>query len=660
MGKSLYPQEIFFFAFSGTFIAWDCLRLSSHLAGSIQQLFPESALKNLTAISIAIGVLVTSLSQAATTQFHVEKDVRAVDLGVAPQNEVRTVTLSLAVKNLPALEAYAASTVDPSSPNYQKFLTTAQFSAAYGQDATSIAQVVNFLQASGLTVTKIQPNNLLISASGTNAQLAAVFGSPIHIYQKLGQTYEAPSSSTAVPANLAGLVKGVHGLSGQPRMHSNAIRKPHGSADLIDAVGSNAAANTTPGLYTTADLAKQYNITPLYTAGFTGAGKTIGIASLAGYSQADVFAYWKSVGLTVNPNRITNVLVDNGPPANADGADETTLDVEQSGGVAPGADMRVYLAPNTDAGFLDVFAQAINDNIVDTLSISWGSAELFSDQPTLDAFHAVFLQAAVQGIPVIASSGDSGAYDINNNFAYPGCTTLLSVDFPAADPLVLAAGGTTLPVSLRFANGVNVNVPAERAWGWDYLRDWAVKSYGQNWYYANVFPVGDGGGVSVNFARPDYQANLPGVMNSASAQSLMCSAASLGMTGTSYYPLVTLPANYAGRNLPDVSLNADPETGYKVLYQGGWITGYGGTSFVAPQLNGIFTLIASAKGKRVGTPAPQLYSAFKTLGYGAGSPFRAISSGTNLFYPSKPAFNPATGLGALDVTNLAKALGVAF
>ena len=569
-------------------------------------------------------------------------------------------TLSLAIRNLAALEAYAASTVDPASPNYRKFLTTSQFAAAYGQDATAVAQVVNFLQSTGLTVTKIQPNNLLISASGTNAQLAAVFGSPIHVYQKFGQTYEAPMSGGAVPTQLTGLVKGIHGLSSQPRLRSNAVRQPHSSAQLIDAVGPNAATNTTPGLYTTADLAKQYNITPLYSAGYTGAGKTIGIATLAGYSQADVFAYWRSVGLTVNPARITNVLVDNGPPANADGADETTLDIEQSGGVAPGADIRVYLAPNTDAGFLDVFAQAVNDNIVDTLSVSWGSSELYSDQGSLDAFHAVFLQAAVQGIPVIASSGDSGAYDINNNFAYPGCTTLLSVDFPAADPLVLAAGGTTLPVSLRFANGTNVNVPAERAWGWDYLRDWAVKSNGQNWYYANVFPVGDGGGVSVNFPRPAYQANLPGVMNSAAAQNLMCSAASLGQPGTAYTSLIALPANYAGRNLPDVSLNADPETGYRVLYQGQWLNGYGGTSFVAPQLNGIFTLIASAKGQRVGMPAPQLYSAFKTVGYGAGSPFRPITSGTNLFYASKPSFNPATGLGALDVTNLAKALGVAF
>jgi len=621
-------------------------------------------LKVLSAISIAIGLLASSLAQAAPAQSHLSKDARIVDLGLAPQSEVRSVTLSLAVKNLPALEAYVASTVDPSSPNYHKFLTPAQFGATYGQDATSVAQVVNFLQASGLTVTKVYANNLLITARGTNAQFASVFGSPIHTFQSLGQTYQAPVAAGIVPTQLAGLVKGVHGLSARPLLRSNAAKQPNSTASaLVQASpAADPSANAVPGRYTTADLARIYNINPLYSAGITGKGKTIGIATLAGYTQSDVFAYWKSVGLNVDANRITDILVDGGPPggAAAPGADETTLDVEQSGGVAPGANIRVYMAPNTDNGFIDMFAAAVNDNIVDTLSVSWGASEVFYSQAEYDAFHAVFLQAATQGIPVIASSGDSGAFDINRNYAYPDCSTTLTVDFPAADPLVLAAGGTTLPVTLRFNAGGTVTVPTERAWGWDYLRDWAVKTYGQSVYYTELFPVGGGGGVSVGYARPSYQNNLAGVANSSAGQSLICSNASIGKAGTGYTDLLDMPSNVAGRNLPDVSLNADPESGYGLLYQNKWIYGYGGTSFVAPQLNGIFTLIAAGKNGRVGLPHPQLYGAFKAQGYGAGSPFRPVSAGTNLYYSSKPAFNPATGLGALDVTNLARTLGVSL
>lgn len=621
-------------------------------------------MKTLTAITIAIGVLTSSLAVGATTtaQVRVEKDARVTDLGLAPQSEVRQITLSLSVKNLAAAEAHAASLVDPTSPNFRKFLTPAQVGALYGQDAASVAQIVNFLKAQGLTVTKVYKNNLLISARGTNAQLGAVFGSPIHTFSALGRTYEAPAGATTLPANLAGVVKAVHGLNNRPLFASNLKRQPQTGPSAAESklVPSRiptpkAATTTEPGEYTVLDLAAKYNVNPLYAAGVTGAGKTIGIATLAGYRQSDAFGYWNALGLKTSASRITDVLVDGGPLPDdgpgSQGAGETTLDVQQAGGVAPGANIRVYLAPNDGNGFLDAFATAVDEDQVDTLSASWGSPEIYNGSDELTAYHLVFLQAALQGIPVIAASGDSGAFDINRSYPYPDCTTQLTVDHPASDNLVLAAGGTTLAHTQHRLHG-DVTVPAERAWGWDYLRNYITNNYGQLTYYTQYFPVGGGGGVSVDFNRPSYQAGLTGVANSAAAQSLYCNF------GGTYLDLADLPSGVPGRNLPDVSLNADPYTGYLVYFEGAWGSGSGGTSFVAPQLNGILTLIAAGKGGRVGLPHPQLYGAFKTYGYGAKSPFRPISAGTNLYYKSTNTFNPATGLGSLDVTNLARALGV--
>jgi subtilase family serine protease len=269
----------------------------------------------------------------------------------------------------------------------------------------------------------------------------------------------------------------------------------------------------------------------------------------------------------------------------------------------------------------------------------------------------VFVQAALQGIPVIAAAGDAGAFDINRNFPYPDCTTLLSADHPASDTAVLAAGGTTLPHTQVHRYGT-ITIPAERAWGWDYLRNYITQYYGQTTYYAYYFPVGGGGGVSVDFARPGYQNALAGVTTSAAAQSLYCKASLVGDPGSGYEDLIDLPPGVPGRNLPDVSLNADPYSGYLVYFEGQWGAGNGGTSFVAPQLNGIFTLIAAGTNSRLGPLHPKLYGAFKTYGYGAKSPFRAITSGTNLYYKSTSTFNPATGLGSLDVANLARAFGV--
>jgi len=74
--------------------------------------------------------------------------------------------------------------------------------------------------------------------------------------------------------------------------------------------------------------------------------------------------------------------------------------------------MVVYDAPNSDAGFIDLFYKAASDNLVDTMSVSWGLAEAFFFEqvvgedrtPQLTAFHQAFLEAAAQGISVFASS----------------------------------------------------------------------------------------------------------------------------------------------------------------------------------------------------------------------------------------------------------------
>jgi len=611
---------------------------------------------------------VTGSAQAITlpgstqlTKPRVAPDPRIVDLGVAASGDVKTISLSLAVRNGDQLDAFIASLADPASPNFRKFITPQQFAAAYGQTPESVAAVVSFLKSKGFTVNKVFSNNLQITATGTNAQITAAFGASVHNYSLLGQRYQGPAGTPVIPAGLAAIVKSVNGISTRSvfARRSTAIPRTGALAGDVSTKVSGAIGGAS-GQYTTVDLAAKYNINPLYARGITGAGKTIGIATLAGYSQSDAYNYWAQLGLTVSPTRIVDIAVDGGPlPADgpgSDGAGETTLDVQQSGGVAPGANLRVYLAPNTDAGFVDVFAQAVDENLVDVLSVSWGNPEVFFDDASLAAFHTVFQQAAVQGIPVIAASGDAGAFDINRSLPYPSCSTLLGVDFPAADPLVLAAGGTTLPNTSPHKYGP-VTVPTERAWGWDYLKDYIVTHYGTDLYYSDYLASGGGGGVSALFNVPSFQKNLTGVQKTAAAQSLICQNALFG-NGSGYGDYLDVPSNIAGRNVPDVALNADPYSGYAVYFGGSWSTGSGGTSFVSPQLNGILTLISAGLNGRVGPINPQLYAAFKTYGYGAGSPFKPITAGTNQYYSSTATYNPATGLGSLDVTALAKALGV--
>lgn len=343
---------------------------------------------------------------------------------------------------------------------------------------------------------------------------------------------------------------------------------------------------------------------------------------------------------------------DEGP----NGADETTLDVEQSGGLAPRADIIVYDAPNTDQGFLDVFVQAVVDNKVDTLSVSWGSPEIATTPELAAGQDQVFLEAAAQGMSLFAASGDSGAYDINNTqlpYSVPGCTNLLSVDSPASSPWLTAAGGLTLPgvQTHRYATPV-VNVPTDRPWGWNYLADYFNTNYAAagGYYGLGVFPVGGGGGVSVNEALPRYQKHTAGIRTSQPSQSLLC------LTSSGFADFIDMPDDQPGRNVPDISLNADPYTGYLLFFGGHWYAGFGGTSFVAPQLNGITSLISQAVGDRLGLINNAIY---RLAGHGDSGhkPFNDITTNDNLGFQATPGYDAASGIGSINAANLAAALG---
>jgi subtilase family serine protease len=117
--------------------------------------------------------------------------------------------------------------------------------------------------------------------------------------------------------------------------------------------------------------------------------------------------------------------------------------------------------------------------------------------------------------------------------------------------------------------------------------------------------------------------------------------------------LLKLPAHFRGRNVPDISLNADPQTGYIVVSTSdGGLISEGGTSFVAPQLNGISALLSQSVHHRVGFWNPQVYFLQDVFGYGPWSPFHAVRAGDNWFYQGRPHYTPGAGIGTLDVANL--------
>lgn len=340
-------------------------------------------------------------------------------------------------------------------------------------------------------------------------------------------------------------------------------------------------AATQPGAFSPVQVAQLYD----YPAA-TGAGQCIAIIELGGgFRASDLQTYFNALGVAV-PTVIA-VPVDgaaNAPTGDANGADgEVMLDIEVAGAVAPQAKIVVYFAPNTDAGFLDAVTTAVHDTTHNpgVVSISWGSAESMWTEQAMTAMDEAFQCAATLGVSICCSSGDSGSSDGVQDGAD-------HVDFPASSPFALACGGTTLTAN-------KTAITAEVVWN-----NGAEGGAG-------------GGGVSSFFPVPDFQA---------------------GAKSTDAKGRVTA---LAMRGVPDVSGDADPNTGYNVRIDG-TDTVIGGTSAVAPLWSGLLALINQLAGKTVGYIHPLLYQNPQAL--------RDITQGNNGDFHASKGWDACTGLGS--------------
>jgi kumamolisin len=642
---------------------------------------------------LALGVLPGAMANAAVQAappYPSAETPKALDQGaLAGSSTSISVTVALGLSDLDGAEALLTSLNTPGNPQYHQFLTAEQFVARFAPSKSDVAKVVAALSKYGLTVTQTTATTL--RATGLAADMERAFAVSLHSYSVpahgalAGYTYHAPLSRAVVPAEVSGLVAAVVGLDSRPNFRPLSTRANFKQVQNPQSAGSSTLSPF--GSLTVSDFANLYDVGPLYQRGVNGRGRTIGIMSLANLTPSDVFAYWNSLGLQVDPNRLKIVYVDGGPgaPSDVSGSLETTLDIEQSGGIAPGAKIIAYLAPNTNQSFVDVFAAAIDANQADTLSISWGGWEWFDNlenAPVTDpstgrtvgatqATHELLLRAAIQGQTVFTAQGDGGAYEANHDLGCFGpysasqpdsCSLTLSVGYPGSDPAITSAGGTTLPGLQQYCLNAactppfyNVTVPHQRVWGWDYLIGFC-DAIGQTPIGCGIFPGGGGGGVSIAFLQPWYQFGTFGTQLSQPGQVFRAGSDIVEEDEIGGY--YKLPAFFPGRNVPDVSFNADPETGYVVFYTSN-VTGYaeqtfwGGTSFVAPQLNGVSALYGQFVHGRLGLLNPLLYAA---QNHRRAAPLNPIAFGDNWFYYGRNGYNPGAGLGTLDVANFAEFL----
>jgi len=612
------------------------------------------------------------------------------DLGPAARSTVVTLTVALELRNPDQALSLMQSLYRPGSPQFRNFLTPAQFYKQFGPTALTIASVTRHFQAAGFKV--VQATGTHLTITGSVAAVQAEFATELHTFQVAAtadteaRAFRAPVGAPKIAASIADSVAAVVGFDTVPRYRPRLRRAVKRAATIPVAVTANSSGTTNPpGELLVTDFTQYYDVDPLYRVGLNGRGKTIGIVTFASFTPSDAFAYWSAAGLTVASNRIKQIEVDggSGPPSDAAGSDETTLDVEQSGGISTAAKIEVYEAPNTSQGFVDNFAHAIDADVADTISCSWGGWEFFDTLTTnpdgsgpvtdpttgrtvsvLKAVNDVLLQGALQGQSLYIASGDAGAYDMTDYYTPPSYpppkgSIVLSVDDPGVQQWATDVGGTTLPGPQVYAitktQNLTIDVPTEQAWGWDYLIP-LCKALQADPISCGIYSGGSGGGVSSFVPRPFYQDGVEGITATVPGQTLY----DFSQTPPAFVAM--LPGGYEGRNVPDIALNADPQTGYLFYYtssaSGFGIDEAGGTSFAAPQMNGVTALFDQAIGHRVGLLNSSLYDFVREgRAYGGHeAPLRDIKAGDNWYYHGLPGYDRTTGVGVPDFAKLLEAL----
>ncbi len=547
-----------------------------------------------------------------------------------PGSQPIQLAIGLSLQNQSDLATYLAQVSLPQSALYHHYLTPETFNALYAPTPTSEAIVSNFLRAQGFHISNTYANHLLIDISGTVAQAEQAFQVQMNTYQSVnGHVFFANDRSPSLPASVAALVTSISGLDSLVQYGRNPLAPGAPTPKLAQTAGSpimcpQAGAPTTPTSYTPYQIASAYNFTPLYNAGNLGEGQTVGLLELDGFSSNDIALYASCFGgKNTQVNRIT---IDGYNGAAGANAAEVELDMEMVLGLAPRlAALNVYEASGTSlAAYNDAWARIIADK-VPVVSTSWVFCEQGAGLSSEIQQENIFFQAAAaQGQTILAASGDLGAtgcYDPQT-----GANTTPSVDDPASQPYVTGVGGTTLHINADNTYG------SEQVWNDRTLKNGA-----------------SGGGVSHVWFMPKWQQG-PGVANAYS---------------NGY------------REVPDVAVNADPQTGYDVYcsvggcFGGGWRV-IGGTSAAAPVWAALIALVneASAKAKQyqMGFLNPALYA----INHGApGTSYAAAfhdivpipgainnndyvgNSGT---YPDGSMYDMATGLGSFDAYNLTQNL----
>ena len=538
----------------------------------------------------------------------------AKNVGPADPAGIIDVAIWLNPHNRGELDTLAEELYDPMSSHYHNWLKPAEIVTRFAPTAEEAQTVGKFLSSHNLPVVAIGPDNFMVHARGTVADVQKAFHVQIQNFELNGKTYRANTTDPSVEGPAAALMSSVSGLDnleyqhplvapGIPKKSSSGLQSAANSSNSSffttncftgaktesfsgsgldgEPVTASYTGNTYNGThnpagcgYTPPEIWTAYNLTGLYKEGFDGTGQTVVIIDWCGSPtiEGDANAFSERFGLPpLNKSNFHIYYSSTTPTCGGVPDPEINIDVEWAHAIAPGAKIALVVPPS--ASFMDVDdgeLYAIANGLGNVISGSYASEELYTPLAVLNEENLINQLAALLGISANFASGDYGDYTFDFPTTNPPNQ---SVSAPADSPYATAVGGVTL--ALKSENSIKW----QTGWG---NNETLVFDFGTifNPPLNFGFTFGSGGGPSGVFSKPCFQHKLPG----------------------------------AQRLLPDISWLADPFTGGVIAITEPFVFPpveyqvYGGTSLATPMFSALWAIANQEAGvpldKPLGTYIP--------------------------------------------------------
>jgi hypothetical protein len=589
------------------------------------------------------------------------------------------------------------------SPNFHKWLTPQQFGAQFGPADADTQTVKDWLTRQGFQSIKVGAGRTTIEFSGTVAQVRNAFHTQIHRYLVKGETRQANSADPQIPAALTPVVAGIVTLHNFPRKSfrhfAGAFTRTADGRIVPQFTGTDSSGT----FYAVgpADFATIYSV----PTAPNGMGVVIGIVADSNINPQDVLDFRNLFGLSANFS-LSNIIVNGPDPGKAAGEGEADLDVQVAGMVAQNATINLVVSEDTTTALgPDLSAlYIIDNNIAPVLSESFGACEAALGTAGNQFYSALWEQAAAQGITAVIAAGDPGSAGCDDFNTEKAATLGLAVSGFASTPFNVAVGGTDFDdvgTQTNFWNAQNsTDGKRESAKGYIPETTWnnscaaAAKSSTLNTVCATANNIVGGSGGPSNcsastvvgttvtctggYARPSWQSGV----SSASTRAIpdVSLFASVASQSKSFYVVCQADALQPG---------SPPSCASSGSFS---FFGVGGTSASTPAFAGIMALLNQTNGRQ-GNPNPVLYKIAGTAGQSCNSSTAPLTGSTCSFYDitkgnnsvpcvggslncsstsastngvlvdpasattpawtTKAGYDLATGLGSVNVTNLA-------